>query len=675
MTRLLVTGGSGFIGAAFLAGHLLRHPDARVLALVRPRPGGPAPGERLRAGLARALHAAHADRDPAELAARVDVLPGDAALPGCGLAAEDRALLGSAGIDQVWHIAADLGTYAETERAAADVQASREVASLAVGIGCGHLVHVSTAYVFGRRAGAISGDEPLPASIDPNNAYETGKLDAEREITRIAREAGMALTVLRPTAVVGHFQTKAPSGSRSGLYGLIRTLEAEVRRRRLSPGGRLVLHGGDGAVNLVSVDRVVDDMLAVANADPPAPSPRIHTIAGTDVPVRDILIAIGDRLGVEMERTDNELAVPAEDRRINRQLAFFRPYADPATRKTFEGGEADGSRRIFDVDLLNYVEAGVREARFGSLTELLGTRRLPRRDGSSITAYETGPDRAGLPTVVIINAFGMPIDAMHPLVHDLVAAGRRVVSWDCRGLPDQGYDVTAGGLTLEDHLTDWEVVRDALAPGPIDLIGWSTGAVVAARVASGDRDRVRHLVLLNGSYMHAGAELTLFQKNLRSIMPKVASSRAIAGLLYKSVFSETKAGLVRLVTRDIVRRSEQAMSVTHPAHKHLVEKLTAGPEEVFRYARLIRAFVQEDPLKGLDAIRCPTLLVTGTQDITAHPKGTVDAAARINGARMHVVEDGDHFSFYTHPATRHVILGALSGVPEALAMPQVALQP
>ncbi|HSP26885.1 MAG TPA: alpha/beta fold hydrolase, partial [Saliniramus sp.] len=414
-----------------------------------------------------------------------------------------------------------------------------------------------------------------------------------------------------------------------------------------------------GALNFVCIDHVVEAMMAVTGSGKPTAPQTIKAITGTDIEVEKTLAAIADRLEIEILRTDAEQDVPPDDRVINRRLDFFRPYAELATRKQFSAGEADEARRIYDIDLLNLVEAGLREARFGCLADLLRLRHIPRSNATPLVAYESHEADDRRPTTVIVNAYGMPLDVMHPLIHDLLASGRRVVSWDCRGLPDRSYDITAGGLSIEDQLGDWALIRDNLTRGPVDLIGWSTGAVVASRIAASEPRAVRSLVLLHGSYMHKGAELTAFQKNLKSVMPKVALSRSVAGLLYNSVFSENKGALLKLMTRDIARKSEEAMSVTQPAHKHIVQMLTGNPEDVFRYARLIRAFVQETPLAWLADITCPTLLVTGPKDTTAHPKGSYDAAEHIRGSRLHVAENGDHFSFYSDAAVRRAILSAL----------------
>ncbi|MEZ5839495.1 MAG: alpha/beta fold hydrolase [Hyphomicrobiales bacterium] len=659
MANILITGASGFIGSHFLAEYLLARPEAEVFALMRPAARGRPAAERLEAALSGALHAYYRNgEDAGRLAGRVTIIEGDMTAPGCGLGDGDIARLGTAGITQVWHIAADLKAFDDSERASVNVASAASVATLATRIGAPQLVLMSTAYAFGRMAGDIVIDAELPARIEPNNAYELSKFEAEKAAGEIAARHGLRLTVLRPTVVVGHSVTKTAGGSTSGLYGVVRGLLAETRRRRLKAGDRITLHCGTGALNLVPVDRVVDEMLSVATAAAPARARMIRTIAGTDVPIGSILAAIEDRLEVTLERVATDGIAPA-DQTVNRQLDFFRPYTEPENAKRFAGGSED-ARHIHDIDLLNYVEAAIREARFGPLMDQVRIRHLDRPDGAPLVVYESTDFDPALPTTVIVNAYGMPIDAMHPLIAALGDTGANVLSWDCRGLPDQGFDVVAGSLSIEAQLSDWRLVRDAYGLTAVSLVGWSTGAVVASRIAAEEAERIGALVLLHGSYMHPGAELTLFQKNLKSIMPKVAASRTVAALLHKSVFAEQKGALLKLATRGIVKKSEEAMSVTNPAYQHLIEGLTRAPEEVFRYARLIRGFIAENPLLWFGSIRCPITLITGDADRTAHPEGTIEFSRLNRNARLHIIAGGDHFTAYNSAACRRLVLDAVN---------------
>lgn len=659
MANILITGATGFIGSAFITRLLHDDEGGNCFALMRERDNANDASVRLNAGLARALHASHQSNITSEqYLKRIEILKGDTSEPLCALSDEDIAKLSHHGIDQIWHIAGELKSHESPELATKNIASAKALSDLADKIGRPHVVYVSTAYVFGAFAGTIANDAPLPKTVQHNNLYEASKFETEKELTRLCAEKGLCLTVMRPTIVIGSTRSKSPAGSTSGLYGVIHTIHRDVQRRTLEPGETVQINAGKGALNLVSIDHVVDAMLRVAQKPATAPL-TVQNITGSDISVETVVAALSQGLGVDIKLIDNDEQIAPQNARLNRQLDFFRPYTATTNVKAFAVGPHLAPSEIYDIDVLNYVEACLAEARFGNLQDAVRIVHIERSDASPIIAYQNRDFDLARPTVVIVNAYGMPVDVMHPLVHDLINTDINVISWQCRGLPDMAFDVTNGGLTVEDHLQDWKRVRAHFGITTAGFVGWSTGAVVASRIAAADPDCADRLVLLNGSFMHQGLELTLFQENLKSIMPKVAMSRQIAKVLYKSVFSEDRGKLLQLVTRDIVNKSKDAMSVTKPAHNHLVEMLTAGPEEVFRYARLIRDFVKEDITLWLADVQCETTIITGTEDITAHPKGSYDIAERMPAAHLHVVDGADHLSIYSSPQVRRLVTNAV----------------
>ena len=110
------------------------------------------------------------------------------------------------------------------------------------------LVHVSTAYVCGRRNGTISEHE-LDGGQEFSNGYERSKYLAERLVT----QAPVDSVILRPAIVAGDATTGAVRDFRN-LYTLLK-LTVEGRLRRL-PGCY------DATLSLVPVDYVADAVVA-----------------------------------------------------------------------------------------------------------------------------------------------------------------------------------------------------------------------------------------------------------------------------------------------------------------------------------------------------------------------------------------------------------------------------
>ncbi|WP_168798077.1 alpha/beta fold hydrolase [Pacificoceanicola onchidii] len=655
---ILITGATGFVGSSFLA-RLLASPEAEGRQIFTLQRASDDQAERLERALARACHAVNrSDATPAGLAKSVTILTGDVTQPRFGLSGDAQMQLTRGKISEIWHIASELSP-ASAEQ---NVTAAKALADLAQALGVKKVRYLSTAYVTGK--GEVTCDITDPKTGNTfNNAYEESKAQAEAILTEAAQTHGWRLTLLRPSIIVGARDSKLPAGSTSALYGVIRVLAAKARK--LADKGetpRVSLACGKGALNLTYIDRVIDVMMEELADTTLNAAVKTRFIGGSNVPVSTLVAALRDRLSLRIVCTEDPAKIDPADKSLNEALSFFAPYTLASNSKTFTGEVLEEQDKIYEIDALNLIEAAVNEARNGALMDRMQMIHLQRASGGPVVAYVNRDYDETRETVMLVNAYGMPANALHPLITSLGKQGFNTVTWDCRGLPDRGFDLaTETGLSMKDHFDDWELISAALGIRQMHLMGWSTGAVVASHIAAKAPKRITKLALINGSFMHRKAELTPFQKNLKSIMPKVAVSMSIAKVLYNSVFKEDRSAMVRLFTRDIANKANEAMSVTLPHEKHIVQGLTANPDQVFRYARLIRAFIKEDPMDWLGEIKAPTALFTGAGDITAHPRGSYDASCVIPGARLHVDNEATHLSLYSSPDFIAEMVGFLTG--------------
>jgi long-chain acyl-CoA synthetase len=186
--HVLVTGATGFLGKVWIAQLLHDLPEiGRMTALVRGRRGESA-NERLERILTtspamRPLRRRHGKDFAGFLAARLDVLAGDAARPRAGL--DDRSLAALRGsVDLVVHFAGLTDFQPDpTEAIATNVHGALHMAGIAVELGV-PMVHVSTAYVAGRADGRISED------LDPEISPRGLRFSPSAELAAI--EAGLA---------------------------------------------------------------------------------------------------------------------------------------------------------------------------------------------------------------------------------------------------------------------------------------------------------------------------------------------------------------------------------------------------------------------------------------------------------------------------------------------------
>jgi dihydroflavonol-4-reductase len=187
VTRLLLTGASGFIGS-----HVARELLAagyEVRALIRPAPSDQQPRRNL-------------------LDERLQVAPGDL---------RDKDSLRSAleGCEMLIHVAADYRLWAPDTKAlfATNVVGTRNLLQEALRQGLRRVVYTSSVAACGLPANGAPGTEETP--INPEHiagAYKRSKYHAEREALNMVRE-GLPLVIVNPSTPVGPGDVKpTPTG-------------------------------------------------------------------------------------------------------------------------------------------------------------------------------------------------------------------------------------------------------------------------------------------------------------------------------------------------------------------------------------------------------------------------------------------------------------------------------
>jgi len=195
--NLFLTGSTGALGAELLSCLAANRPADRLFVLLR------APGE---AEFAARSFSLLASLD-ADVRHRIVPIAGDVTADGLGLGHRYERLSGD--IDEIFHAAACTRFDAGVEEAAAhNIEGTRRVISLARAARkagrSGRLHYVSTAYVAGRREGAVS-ESDLDCGQGFFNAYEWSKFRSECDVRAAADD--LPITIYRPSVVVGNSQT------------------------------------------------------------------------------------------------------------------------------------------------------------------------------------------------------------------------------------------------------------------------------------------------------------------------------------------------------------------------------------------------------------------------------------------------------------------------------------
>jgi len=213
--RVLVTGGTGFIGGRLVERLILEH-KAYVRVLVR-----------------------NFARVPRIARFSIEMVHGDVTEP----AAVERAVNGC---EVVFHCAAASQGSKEIQHLV-NVEGTRNVLEAALHTQAKRVVHLSSLTVYGRNTPDGDLDETAPRRYS-GGAYSDTKLDAEELTFEYVEKHGLPVAILQPTCVYGPF----------GGYWTTRTLQ------RLKTERVVLVNGGDGLCNAVYIDDVVSAMLLAA---------------------------------------------------------------------------------------------------------------------------------------------------------------------------------------------------------------------------------------------------------------------------------------------------------------------------------------------------------------------------------------------------------------------------
>ncbi|HYF96060.1 MAG TPA: alpha/beta fold hydrolase [Symbiobacteriaceae bacterium] len=203
----------------------------------------------------------------------------------------------------------------------------------------------------------------------------------------------------------------------------------------------------------------------------------------------------------------------------------------------------------------------------------------------------------------------------------------RVLTYDCRG-QGQSDKPDDGPYTPAQHAQDLDNLFTALCIKEAALLGVSSGACVALEFAVRRPERVTALVLANGY----GRADTAMKVKLTSWLNGMAAG---GGPLRFDISSPWIWGATFL------NRSFEAL-------KPWREKGTALP--AFAVRNLIAGGMEIDVLDELPSITCPTLILTGDEDVLTPLSYAHELQRRIHGSQIIMLREAGHCMFLEQPA-------------------------
>lgn len=248
--------------------------------------------------------------------------------------------------------------------------------------------------------------------------------------------------------------------------------------------------------------------------------------------------------------------------------------------------------------------------------------------GTSFAYRDLGPD-SEVPVIFLHHLMAV-LDDWDPRVIDGIAAQRRVIAFDNRGVGASGGSVPQ---TIEEMGRDAIAFIRAMGFKKVDLLGFSLGGGVAQMVVLQAPDLVRR-VILAGTGPRGGGGIDEINKIAVSAYLKAALT--LSDPRHFLFFPRTPNGK-RAATEYFSRLKERT------THRDAPISLQA------RYAQLkaIRTAGLSEP-DDLSVITHPVFVVNGDHDLMVDSKLSADMARRLPNARLTIYPDSGHGGIFQH---------------------------
>ncbi|QCP00002.1 alpha/beta hydrolase [Arthrobacter sp. 24S4-2] len=248
--------------------------------------------------------------------------------------------------------------------------------------------------------------------------------------------------------------------------------------------------------------------------------------------------------------------------------------------------------------------------------------------GDQIAYRDLGP-RTGIP-VVFLTHLSANLDNWDPRVVDGIAAQRRVITVDYRGV---GGSMGAVRDSVEAMADDAAAFIRALGLDRVDILGLSLGGMVAQSLTLRHQELVRKLILAGTG--PAGGE------GIQNVT-RIANRDLARALL---TFQDPKVFL--FFTRTLNGKRSAADFLAR------LKERTVGRDRTITFPgyrtqlKAIHHWGLQDP-DDLSVIRQPVLAVNGDNDRMVPTINTKDLAGRIPGSELIIYPDAGHGGIFQH---------------------------
>jgi pimeloyl-ACP methyl ester carboxylesterase len=248
--------------------------------------------------------------------------------------------------------------------------------------------------------------------------------------------------------------------------------------------------------------------------------------------------------------------------------------------------------------------------------------------GVKFVYRELGPE-TGVPVIFLNHLFG-ELDRWDPRVVDGIAAKRRVIVFDNRGIGASGGSAPS---SVEAMANDAIAFIKALGFEQVDLLGYSLGGFISQVISLEEPQLVRKIILV-GTGPAGGVGIDrVTQVMVRALIKGGLTFRHPEYYLF---FTSTASG--RRAARDFLRRLKE--------RRHNRDR-SVSLGALFAQLKAIRDWGRQSA-HNLRRINQPVLVANGDQDEMVPTSNSVELARRLPNAELVLYEDAGHGGLFQY---------------------------
>ncbi len=264
---------------------------------------------------------------------------------------------------------------------------------------------------------------------------------------------------------------------------------------------------------------------------------------------------------------------------------------------------------------------------------------LRSTDGTVLRTYSAGKG----PAILIANGLGGTPDAWR-LVIDRFRDRFRFLTWDYRGLYGSRRPCDLEHFRIADHLRDALCVLRHHGVRNAVVMGWSMGVQLSLALAQAEPERVKALVLINGTFgapFKTGHIVSTFGHFVPGLLRAGLPLAPVAGRLISALAANPfflKLGMSAGLAGQTLDRSV-FMAVSS----------RWADLDYDAFFRILAALGEHDAGPGLSHVEQPTLIIHGDRDLLTPHHVTDTMLEEMPRADRFTLEGGTHYSILEQP--------------------------